>query len=221
MFDQLRRPDRDVTFRMSISGGGGINCYCRDLLRVRPEEQDLIRQCLRLEGGGHPRVLDIGCGIGRHSIFVRSLSRGAAITVVETDRELREHTVDAVLGAVSYEQLTDIPAQERFNVVFLLGNGLGVFGTAHATRDGLGRIRDMLSHSGSALIEAGNFAGGEFYEARLQIEYGGLVDGPFTWGYATRPWVERALAEVGLEVLSVTPSFCGGPFFIIHARNRA
>ncbi|MDD5034504.1 MAG: hypothetical protein PHE55_07065 [Methylococcaceae bacterium] len=219
MFDQLQQPDHSVTFHLSIVGDGGMDCPCRDFLHVRAEEQDFIRHCL--DGDGHPRVMDIGCGIGRHSSFVRSLSQGAAITVVETDRELREHTLRTVPGAISYEKFGDIPAQARFDLVLLLGNGLGVFGTARATRDGLRQIHDMLSDKGSALIESGNFAAGEFYEARHQIDYGGYVDGPFMWGYATRAWLTRELTEAGFEVLSVTPSSHGGPFFIIHARNCA
>src|SRR4051812_11448789 len=43
MFDQLERPERNVTFHLSIGGGYGIDCPCRDFLHVRPEEQDLIR----------------------------------------------------------------------------------------------------------------------------------------------------------------------------------
>jgi SAM-dependent methyltransferase len=219
MFDQLQRPDRDVTFRMSVEGSGGMNCPCRDFLHVRVEEQDLIRQCL--DGQTQPRVLDIGCGIGRHTSFVRSLSPRATLTVVESDRELRDHTVGAVPGVVGYEQFGDIPPDTHFDIVFLLGNGLGVFGTERATREGLRRIHAMLSERGGALIESGNFAAGEFYAAPHQIEYRGLVDGPFTWGYATRAWLARELAEAGFEVHSVTPSSRGGPFFIIHARNCA
>ena len=182
---------------------------------MRPEEREIIRQSL--EGNGHPRVLDIGCGIGRHSSLVRLLSPGAEITVVEADHDLREHTVNAVAGAVSYEQIDFIPPGERFDIVFLLGNGLGIFGTERATRDGLRQIHGMLSERGCAIIESGTIDNGEFCEALHRIEYDGHVDGPFTWGYATRHWLERELAAAGFTVQSFRHSTRGGPFFIINA----
>lgn len=219
MIEQLERPARNVTFRMSIVGSYGINCPCRDFLEVRTEERNLIGRCL--DGGTHPRVLDIGCGIGRHSSFVRALSPSASITVVESDRELRAHTVGAVPGAVGYEHFGDIPVDARFDIAFLLGNGLGVFGTEIATRDSLRQLHAMLTGRGFALIESGNFTANEFHSARHQIEYGGVIDGPFTWGYSTAGWLERQLDESGFRVLSVTPSSRGGPFFIIHATNCA
>lgn len=219
MFAQLAQPDRRVTFRMSDGDGNAIDCPCHDFLKMRTEERDIIGLCLG--GNLHPSVLDIGCGVGRHSSLVRSLSPGAAITVVETDRELRDYAVRVNPGAVGYEQLDDIPADARFDVVFLLGNGLGVFGTERTTREGIRRIHGILSERGCALIESGNPFPGDFHAARLQIKYGDLTDGPFTWGGATRGWLERELGEIGFDVTSFTRSSMGGPFFIIHATRSA
>jgi len=84
MFEQLRQPDRDVKFHMRIVGGPGMDCPCCDFLYLRTEEQSLVRECLG--GGQEPCVLDIGCGIGRHSAFAHTLSPHARITIVEIDQ---------------------------------------------------------------------------------------------------------------------------------------
>ena len=219
MFDQLRHPDRDVTFHMRLVDGLGVDFSCRNHIHVRPEEQALIRSCVgdRKE----PRLLDIGCGIGRHSAFARSVSPDARITLVETNQQLRDYCLSIIPGAAGYEQFDDVPAHLRFDIVFLMGNGLGVFGGETATRHQLQRLFRLLADGGCVLIESGNFAAGSFYTARHEIEYGGSVDGPFTWGYATREWLQRELVAAGAEIISVTQSSGGGPFFICHAQKCA
>ncbi len=220
MFDQLRQPDRDVKFQMRIVGSHGMDFPCRDFLYPRTEEQLLIRRCL---GGGQeePHVLDIGSGVGRHSVFARSLSPHARIAVVEFDQQLRDYCISIVPSAVGYEQFGDVPANARFDTVFLLGNGLGILGSESTTRQQLKRLHSLVADGGSVLIESGMFATGSFFAVQHEIEYGGSVDGPFTWGYATRDWLQRELVGAGFTVVSVTPSSRGGPFFICHARRCA
>lgn len=219
MLDQLKQPDCDVKFRMRIVGGPGMDCPCRDFLYLRTEEQSLIRECLR--GRQEPRILDIGSGIGRHSAFAHSLSPHARISVVEIDQQLRDYCISVVSGAVGYEQFSDVPADAHFDTVFLLGNGLGVFGSEHTTRQQLQWLHGLVADGGCVLIESGNFTARGFYAAQHQIEYDGSVDGPFTWGYATREWLQRELVSAGFVVGSVTPSSRGGPFFICHAKRCA
>ena len=217
MFDQLRHPDRDVRFHMRGAGEFEVDCPCRDFLYLRAEEQSLIRDCLR--GRQEPRVLDIGCGIGRHSEFAYSLSPHARISVVEIDQQLRDHCVSNIPGAIGYEQFSDVLDNANFDVAFLMGNGLGIFGSELETRRQLQRLRGLIAHGGSVLIESGNFAAGSFYVAQHEIEYDGSADGPFAWGYATSEWLQRELVSMGFEIVSVTPSSRGGPFFICHAKR--
>ncbi|HEV2806297.1 MAG TPA: class I SAM-dependent methyltransferase [Chthoniobacterales bacterium] len=217
MFDQLRYPDRDVTFHLQVIDGPGVDYPCRDLLHVRPEEQALIRSCLA--GKQEPRILDIACGLGRHSAFASSVSPHARITLVETNEQLRDYCLSILPGAIAYEQFDNVPAHSRFDVAFLMCNGLGVFGSETATRCQLQRLFSLLVDGASVLIEAGNFGTGSFYSAQHEIEYGGSVDGPFTWSYATREWLQQELVAAGFAIISVTPSISGGRFFICHAQK--
>ena len=219
MFDQLKQPDRDVRFHMRIVGGSGIDCPCRDFLYLRTEEQSLVRACLG--GGQEPRVLDIGCGIGRHSAFAHSLSPHARITIVEIDQNLRDYCISVVPVADAYKQFSDVPADAHFDTVLLMGNGLGIFGSETMTRQQLQRLHSLVADGGSVLIESGNFTASNFYSAQHEIEYNGAVDGPFTWGYATREWLQRELVNAGFKIVSVTPSSRGRSFFICHAKKCA
>ena len=218
MLDQLADLNRDVRFEFSLQGGPAISCLCRDFIAVRPEEEKLIRECLA--GTDKPRILDVGCGIGRHGALVRRLSPGAEISLVESDPDLLGHACAAVAGSVGYALLEDLPDDATFDCITLLGNGLGIFGTEQATREGIRRIRGLMAEGGSVLIESGNFARGDFYEAPHQLRYKGLTD-TFTWGYATRKWVDSVLASAGFVVESITASTQGGPFFIVHAKQRS
>jgi len=217
MFEQLRQPDRDVKFHMRIVGGPGMDCPCCDFLYLRTEEQSLVRECLG--GGQEPCVLDIGCGIGRHSAFAHTLSPHARITIVEIDQELRDYCISVVPVADAYKQFSDVPADAHFDTVFLMGNGLGIFGSESTTRQQLQRLYGLVVDGGCVLVESGNFAAGSFYAAQHEIEYDGYVDGPFTWGYATREWLQRELVNAGFKVVSVTPSSRGRSFFICHAKK--
>jgi len=216
MFTQIREPERDVSFRMRIVDGQAMDCPCRDFLQLRLEEETLVRVCLGSQQ--IPRVLDIGCGLGRHSIFVQSLAPRAAITLVESDQELRDYCFRRITDARGYEQFDALPEDSRFNLALLMGNGLGIFGAEEAAFQGLEKLHGLMDSDGSVLIESGNFAPCDYYSARHEIEYDGVVDGPFTWGYATRDWLQRYLAAVGFRVISVTPSTRGEPFFICHAK---
>ena len=220
MLDQLQNPDERVGFTLSIVGGPRMSCSCGDFMILRSEEKTLIRSCLGTTKKEGPRVLDIGGGIGRHSAFARETSPDAIVTIVEINQRLREYCQSVIPGAVGYIQFGDVPDDARFDVAFLMGNGLGIFGSEDATRQGLQRLSRLIVDGGCVLIEAGNFNRGDFSAVEHTIEYGGVVDGPFTWGYATKQWLQRELHAAGFEIDSFTPSSVGGPFFICHATKR-
>ncbi|WP_295393161.1 trans-aconitate 2-methyltransferase [uncultured Thiodictyon sp.] len=207
----------DVQFCMRIVGGPEIECSCRDFLHLRPEEEALLRGCL--DGLRIVRTLDIGCGIGRHSALVQSLVPHAAITLVESDKQLRDYCAERIAGARVFEHFDDLPADSRFDLAILMGNGLGIFGTEDATLQALQRLHGLMAPEGSVLIESGSFTQDDFSSARHEIEYDGAVDGPFTWGYATRRWLQRSLDAVGFTGISVTPSNHSGTFYICHAKK--
>ena len=218
MFDQLKQPESNVSFTERVDQLA-VQCPCRHFIEVRPEEQQLMRTCL--EGRPKPpRVLDIGCGLGRHLVFSRQLSPNCQGTAVEINPQMLDYTVAAVPGAHPFRQFGDVPRKQRFDVVFLMGNGLGIFGKEDNTGEQLQRIFQHLSDGGDVLIEFGNpFNNDPFYAANTRIKYNSMEDGPFVWGFANREWIEPILQYIGFIMVSVTPSSVSGPFFICHAKR--
>jgi SAM-dependent methyltransferase len=217
MLDQVAQPHHEIKFGFYAPelGSGGL-MPCRQFITVRPEEERLIRESLREIT--RPRVLDIGCGIGRHSSLVRTICPAAEVTLVDTEPDLLAHACAAIPGSTGYAQLVDVPASAKFDLVFLLGNGLGVFGTEPATVIGLKSVAARLSQEGCALIESGTFIPSRpFSEVRHTLTYGNLQD-EFMWGYATRGWVRPALTSAGLREQSTVSSTVGHDgFFIVKA----
>jgi hypothetical protein len=140
---------------------------------------------------------------------------------VETNQELRDYCISLIPGALAYARFDDVPADSRFDLALLMGNGLGVFGDETATRHQLQRLLGLLAEGGCVLIETGNFSTGSFRTVLHEIEYGGIVDGPFSWGYATREWLQGELVAAGFDIVSLTHSYGAGPFFILHAKKCA
>ena len=73
MFDQLRQPGVNVRFHMEVVGSPPEwNFLAMISVHLNNKEQTLIHECLG--DRGKPRVLDIGCGIGRHRALARLLA---------------------------------------------------------------------------------------------------------------------------------------------------
>ena len=213
--DALAHPERDIHFKMRKLGGQWFELPCREFVSLRAEEEECIRQAFA--DLPKPKVLDIGCGIGRHLQFVRSIAPEAQITGVEVNRRLREVCLQRLPNATLLECSSKVPGNNRFDMVFLMGNGLGIFGDEFSTRLQLARICGLLEDGGSVLLEFGNPFGGQFYEAHHEIEYHGDVDGPFAWGYASEQWVRTELERTGFTVLHIVPSSGHDDFYICHA----
>ena len=219
MIDALTHPEREVFFNMQAVGGPTIPCSARDFLSLRPQEEDIIKQSLSsLEA---PRILDIGCCVGRHLRFIQGIKAQSHLHGVEINATLRNICAEALPNATLVKQLGDIPDQHKFHLILLMGNGLGIFGSEQSTRNGLRRIHALLAQDGSLLLESGNPFRQNFTEIKHYIEYCGLIDDPFLWGYASENWVCRELEDAGFVVRAICQISRPGPFFIFYARHHS
>lgn len=215
MLDQLQNPAQNIRFRMQMENGGEVDCACRDFLRLRPEEQALLTALL--SDCPAPAVLDVGCGAGRHLDFIRQRQPAAALTGFEKANDLRQSCEKQFQSAMFRESFADVPDDSRFDLVLLMGNGLGIFGDEQATLVGLRRIYQLLNPGGMLIAESGNPFGTDFFVSRFMIRYRNLIDRPFPWGYASRSWLERNLTGLGYRVDRVVNSAVPGRFFIACA----
>ena len=215
MMAQVMAPSDPLTVVITWDGQVTKN-DCGTFIKVRPEEEALLTH--HLADRVAPSVLDIGCGVGRHSILVRSHASSAAITVVEKDDAMRRYAVKRT-NAIGYRSIEEVPAGSRFDLIMLLGNGLGIFGDEERTREGLKRVLAMVNEGGAAIIESGTPSQG-FHTASMQVRYGEMVDGPFDWGIAHHDWLSDELSRHGFHVDCTVRSAVGGMFYIVSAVRK-
>lgn len=137
---------------------------------------------------------------------------------MEKADDLRHYCSERFQSARFWQCFADVPIDLRFDLVLLMGNGLGIFGDEQSTLTGLRQIHGLLNPGGVLVMETGNpFARGDFLVSRFTISYRNQIDGPFPWGYASRWWLERNLAVTGYQLDQVVRSSAPGGFFIACA----
>lgn len=187
-----------------MENGGGVDCACRDFLQLRPEEQTLLTALLSDDPA--PAVLDVECGVGRHLDFIQQQQQAAVLAGVEKADDLRHYCSERFESARFWQCFADVPDDLRFDLVLLMGNGLGIFGDEQATLAGLRRIHQLLNPGGVLIVESGNPFGSNFFVSHFTIRYRNLSDGPFPWRYASRSWLEQNLAAIGYQLGQVVRS---------------
>ncbi len=215
MIDSITHPDEDVHFNMCEVGGPSLPFPCRDFLHVRRVETNLLSNMM--ESIEAPRVLDIGCGAGRHLIYIREQKPRSDLAGVELSGELRGLCAYALPRTRFFERFEKVPDQNRYDLILLMGNGLGIFEHEDNTRQKLRRIFYLLNNGGWLLLESGNRSG--FITRRHTIEYQGLIDGPFDWGYASEDWVRRELGNAGFTVMGIEAVPDKPEYFVCSARK--
>jgi 16S rRNA G1207 methylase RsmC len=178
----------------------------------------MITHCLY--NNSAPSILDLGSCVGRHSLYARRCRPEAKITVVESDTKLRQHCLDTFQPHAAYADFSDISIGLDFDVVFMLGLGLGIFGDEDRTRQGLLDVLARLKPGGSLLIEGGKSTPGDFTTQRFSIRYGQDQDEPFNWGYATFDWLQNTLENNGQVKLSRRCRTSNGDNYFICQINK-
>jgi SAM-dependent methyltransferase len=200
-------------FRMSMSNGSSVKMNCGEFLHCRNEEQGVLDNLNLPEDG---KILDYGCGAGRHLIYLRQKHISVQCVGIEVCDLLRNHCTQAIPEpSAFYDSWDKIPANDRvFDLILLLGNGLGVLGTECETVKKLKTLVDSLRPHGQIIIESGNPFGHGYYSADFTIAYKDFQDAPFTWGYADRTWLSATLKGFGCTVEFSPSNAPGGMFFL-------
>jgi len=116
--------ERDDRF---IDTGSKAGLYFRDYRHWSPLE----RQVIKLAKG---RVLDIGCGAGRHSLYLQK--KGFDVTGIDISpgavkvcklRGLKKALVRPITGVDKFKP-------NSFDTILMLGNNFGLFGSATQTK---------------------------------------------------------------------------------------
>jgi len=132
----------------------------------------------------HGRVLDLGAGPGAHALpLVRA---GLDVTAVEILPTARAALKQGGVKDVRAGGLETLDADERFDTVLVLMNGLGLPGTLAGLQGFLAALRGHLARGGQVLADStdptgwadpddGRFPG----EVHMQLEFEGATAAPF------------------------------------------
>jgi len=205
-------------FCMTMQDGPTIQMSCRDFLTTRTEENHLLDD-IELPTDGS--VLDYGCGVGRHLARIRQSRQSVHCYGIEFCDLLRTHCKKSIAAPATFFEATDDLVQKRkFDLIMLMGNGLGVLGCEQDAVTKLTKLVGLLAPKGRIIIETGNPFGHGYCAPCFTIEYGSHTDGPFAWGYADRAWITRTLEQLDCSVRIIPSKAPGGMFFFAVAQRN-
>ncbi len=148
---------------------------------------------LRAALPAHARVLDLGCGPGRHAAYLQ----GAGLAVLGVDSSVAAVALTRRAGAPALhgDALGRLPGRGAWDGVLLLDGNVGMGGNPRRL---LLQAADLLTPGGRVLVELD--PDGVTDCRWLQLGGGGRVSAPFPWARLAVDALERAAAGSALVV---------------------
>ncbi|MFZ4479736.1 MAG: class I SAM-dependent methyltransferase [Rhodoferax sp.] len=203
-------------FSMKMGHDPAMAMSCREFMHLRPDEEQLL-ESISLPHSAN--VLDYGCGIGRHFSYVRQANATARLVGIEICDLMLDHCRRIFTAPATFVSSFAEVSVDQFDLIMLMGNGLGVLGGEQQATAGLELLISSLRPGGRIVIETGNPFGAGYLSRNFTIDYHGQTDGPFTWGYSDRTWISETLARLGCTVAISESCAPGGSFFFVVAQK--
>lgn len=213
----LRNSTHTQHVTMAMTNGDSTVIECLDYLKCGPTEQSLLNECVF----PNMRVLDYGCGAGRHLHFLRKLSASTVCIGIEINGQLRRHCRQSIDKPSEFHKSASELDDQEFDLVLLLGNGLGIFGEEQGARQGLARLCARISQQGVLLVEAGNPFGAGYISNEYTFSHDGTSGSPFLWGSADQMWLTHELEHLGFQAECRLSGSDNETFFIAKATRRS
>ena len=185
------------------------------LFRSFKEMPKLEQKALKLAKG---KILDVGCGAGSHALYLQVndfevLAIDISANAIETCK-LRGINNAVVLN------LLEIDTTLKFDTIYLLMNGTGIFGKLKNIDQYLSKLKELLTPTGQILIDSSDIVymfdededGGkwipmysDYYgELIFNVSYKGEQEEPFDWLYLDYNTLQNACIAQNLNCELVT-----------------
>ena len=185
------------------------------LFRSFKEMPKLEQKALKLAKG---KILDVGCGAGSHALYLQEndfevLAIDISANAIETCK-LRGINNAVVLN------LLEIDTTLKFDTIYLLMNGTGIFGKLKNIDQYLSKLKELLTPTGQILIDSSDIVymfdededGGkwipmysDYYgELIFNVSYKGEQEEPFDWLYLDYNTLQNACIAQNLNCELVT-----------------
>lgn len=208
---QTNNAPEDLTTDTTISDEDEMSVAY--LFRSYKEMPVLEQKALQLAKG---KVLDVGCGAGAHSLYLQN------------EKNLEVHSIDISYSAVATCKLRGLKnvhlqnileidsttSANKYDTIFLLMNGTGIFGTLKNTAQYLQKLKSLLKPDGQILIDSSDIiymfdadedgayqipANGYYGELQFTLRYKGQKEEPFPWLYLDYNTLQNAAFANGLR----------------------
>lgn len=215
LLDSIHGPMR--SYRITKMGGPTLTLCCDEYIHLRPDEEAILDSLILHPGA---RVLDFGCGTGRHLNHLRQRHPGIACCGIEHCDLLREYCAASAGPDDHFVPSLDAVSSDRFDLILLMGNGLGILGDESSCLAQLPHLIHRLAPGGTLLLESGNLWHRGYSAPLFSISYGPLTDGPFPWGFASESWLRHLCASQGYSVSFSTSNAGGEVFFFATLQHH-
>lgn len=181
------------------------------------------------------RVLDIGCGAGRHSLHLQQ--QGLDVTAIDLSPGAVEVCRRRGVKNVLVRSMADVStfAADSFDTVLMLGHNFGLLGSADEARRRLGELANITSSQARLLVstldpyrtdspdhlayhernrERGRMAG----QIRMRVRYRGSIGEWFDYLFVSQAEMRALVDGSAWEVVSVVEG--SGPTYFATLRKR-
>ena len=221
--------ERDDHYIDSSRTGYGADLYFAEYRDWSPVEKKAIQHA-------QGRVLDVGCGAGRHALYLQK--KGLAVTGIDTSplaikicklRGLKNARV------LSFDQVGKF-RDNSFDTVILMGNNLGLFGSLIKANRLLGKLQRVTSAAAVIIAtstdpyktanpahraylklnrERGRMPG----QLRIRIRHGNVIGPWFDYLLASKREVKKIVAGTGWRITKVIEAK-GPSYALVIAKER-
>lgn len=127
------------------------------------------------------KILDIGCGAGRHVLYLQMRK----FDVVGIDISPKAVRVCKARGCkkVKVANVYKFNSKDTFDTLILLGRNIGMGGTISGTKKLFKKLNTLANKNALLLLTDfnANEMGKSFYVNKIRIEYGNLIGDWFNW----------------------------------------